>query len=59
MATKNERRHRDKFRLVPHIIFLWLNLTNNVGIMLFRIVKSVGEVVTHLKPGDHALPVFT
>jgi len=27
--------------------------------VLFRIVESVGEGVTHLKPGDHALPVFT
>lgn len=27
--------------------------------MLFRIVESVGEGVTHLKPGDQALPVFT
>jgi len=24
-----------------------------------RIVESVGEGVTHLKPGDHALPIFT
>lgn len=25
----------------------------------FRIVESVGEGVTDLKPGDHVLPVFT
>ena len=27
--------------------------------MLLRIVESVGEGVTELKPGDHVLPIFT
>ncbi|WJX73117.1 alcohol dehydrogenase [Trifolium repens] len=30
-----------------------------VAMILFRIKESVGEGVTHLKPGDKALPVFT
>jgi Zn-dependent alcohol dehydrogenase len=30
-----------------------------VAMILIRIKESVGEGVTHLKPGDKALPVFT
>ncbi|XP_016695040.1 alcohol dehydrogenase 1 isoform X2 [Gossypium hirsutum] len=54
LVMKLGARHIFYFKQHLHGIYVRL-----VGSVEPRIVDSVGEGVTHLKPGDHVLPVFT
>ena len=49
------------FQFLSYTIeYIYLNIWLSFwSFWYFRIVESVGEGVTDLKPGDHALPVFT
>ena len=70
LAVKQAGTHN--FHLKPRVCLMFINYvllyyTNyfcsdilfNFLFALIRIVESVGEGVTDLKPGDHVLPVFT
>ncbi|RYR41709.1 hypothetical protein Ahy_A08g038116 isoform D [Arachis hypogaea] len=45
--------------VILYHVHWFIHYTTLYQTRLRKIVESVGEGVTHLKPGDHALPVFT